>query len=125
MFYIFHFTFFFFLFTNFCVVAPEIIALVGASPVSDIWSVGCTVIELVTGVPPYFDLAPMPALFRIVQDDHPPIPPQLSQALKDFLMECFKKDPLLRTDAKGLLKHPWITNVCCFQFIYSYYIVKY
>lgn len=40
--------------------APEIIELVGASPVSDIWSVGCTVIELVTGVPPYFDLAPMP-----------------------------------------------------------------
>lgn len=35
-------------------------------------------IELLTGEPPYFDLAPMPALFRIVQDDHPPLPPDIS-----------------------------------------------
>jgi serine/threonine protein kinase len=89
-------------------VAPEIIELAGACPRSDIWSVGCTVIELLTGDPPYADLAPMPALFRIVQDDHPPIPPDISPALKDFLMECFQKDPLLRIDAGRLLKHPWI-----------------
>ena len=71
-------------------------------------SLGCTIIELVTGNPPYFDLDPMPALFRIVQDDHPPSPPELSPALKDFLMECFQKDPLLRIDARRLLKHPWL-----------------
>ena len=39
----------------------------GVSAASDIWSVGCTVIELLTCVPPYYDLQPMPALFRIVQ----------------------------------------------------------
>lgn len=39
----------------------------GVCAASDIWSVGCTVIELLTCVPPYFDLQPMPALFRIVQ----------------------------------------------------------
>ena len=37
-------------------VAPEIIELSGATPKSDIWSVGCTVVELITGEPPYFDL---------------------------------------------------------------------
>jgi serine/threonine protein kinase len=41
-------------------------------------AVGCTVIELLTGKPPYFDLAPMTALFRIVQDDGPPIPESAS-----------------------------------------------
>jgi serine/threonine protein kinase len=37
------------------------------TPASDIWSVGCLIIELLTGYPPYYDLQPMSALFRIVQ----------------------------------------------------------
>jgi serine/threonine protein kinase len=45
----------------------QVIEMSGVSAASDIWSVGCTVIELLTCVPPYYDLQPMPALFRIVQ----------------------------------------------------------
>ena len=37
-------------------VAPEVIELKGASPASDIWSLACTVIELLTGRPPYSDI---------------------------------------------------------------------
>jgi len=47
--------------------APEVIELSGVCAASDIWSVGCTIIELLTCVPPYYDLQPMPALYRIVQ----------------------------------------------------------
>lgn len=54
--------------------APEVIELAGATTASDIWSVGCTVIELIDGKPPYHKLSSMPALFRIVNDDHPPLP---------------------------------------------------
>jgi serine/threonine protein kinase len=54
--------------------APEVIELSGATTSSDIWSVGCTVIELIEGKPPYHKLQPMQALFRIVNDEHPPIP---------------------------------------------------
>lgn len=70
--------------------APEVIEQSGATTASDIWwvshfpsmsyvllqfrSVGCVVIELLEGKPPYHFLDPMPALFRIVQDDCPPIP---------------------------------------------------
>jgi serine/threonine protein kinase len=61
------------------IVAPEVIELKGASTKSDIWSLGCTIIELCTGKPPYSDLLPMTALFRIVEDDYPPIPDGLSQ----------------------------------------------
>ncbi|OJJ41186.1 hypothetical protein ASPWEDRAFT_34685 [Aspergillus wentii DTO 134E9] len=90
--------------------APEVIELSGATTASDIWSLGCTVIELLEGKPPYHSLQPMPALFRIVNDDHPPLPQGASPAVKDFLMQCFQKDPNLRVSARKLLKHPWIVN---------------
>ncbi|EKM49713.1 uncharacterized protein PHACADRAFT_214230 [Phanerochaete carnosa HHB-10118-sp] len=88
--------------------APEVIEQSGATTASDIWSVGCTVIELLEGKPPYHFLDPMPALFRIVQDDCPPIPEGASPVVKDFLYHCFQKDPNLRVSAKKLLKHPWM-----------------
>eukprot|EP00033_Pygsuia_biforma_P000945 GCRY01001087.1.p1 GENE.GCRY01001087.1~~GCRY01001087.1.p1 ORF type:complete len:1008 (-),score=316.96 GCRY01001087.1:454-3477(-) len=91
--------------------APEIIELSGAQTSSDIWSVGCTCIELLTGQPPYFELAPMTALFRIVSEDHPPIPEGISSALRDFLLQCFQKDPNLRVGAHKLLRHRWIRQL--------------
>ncbi|KFA77236.1 hypothetical protein S40288_01292, partial [Stachybotrys chartarum IBT 40288] len=90
--------------------APEIIELSGASSASDIWSVGCTVIELQSGKPPYHNLAAMPALFAIVNDDHPPLPEGISPAARDFLMQCFQKDPNLRVTARKLLRHAWIVG---------------
>ncbi|XP_011621140.1 MAP3K epsilon protein kinase 1 isoform X1 [Amborella trichopoda] len=90
--------------------APEVIEMSGVSAASDIWSVGCTVIELLTCVPPYYDLQPMPALFRIVSDEQPPIPDRLSPGITDFLHQCFRKDAMQRPDAKKLLMHPWIRN---------------
>lgn len=39
--------------------APEVIELKGASAKSDIWSLACTVIELLTGHPPYAEINAM------------------------------------------------------------------
>ncbi|EFA81536.1 putative protein serine/threonine kinase [Heterostelium album PN500] len=91
--------------------APEIIQMQGVSTACDVWSLGCTIIELLTGTPPYFGLAPAAALYKIVQEDHPPIPQGISPALKDFLLQCFKKDENMRSSAKQLLNHPWIKAI--------------
>ena len=47
--------------------APEVIQMRHDVPAtaSDVWSVGCTAIELLTGEPPYFELAPITALYKI------------------------------------------------------------
>lgn len=52
----------------------------------------------------------MAALFRIVQDDYPPLPEGISQALRDFLLLCFQKEPTMRKGADRLLEHPWLQN---------------
>ncbi|WVF69329.1 hypothetical protein IAT40_004105 [Kwoniella sp. CBS 6097] len=91
--------------------APEVIEQSGASTASDIWSVGCVVVELLEGKPPYGDLAPMQALWRIVQDESMKIPDGASPIVKDFLYHCFQKDPNLRVSAKKLLRHPWMLSV--------------
>ncbi|KND02884.1 STE/STE11/CDC15 protein kinase [Spizellomyces punctatus DAOM BR117] len=89
--------------------APEIIELKGASTASDIWSLGCTIIEMITGKPPYLDLKnPMTALFRIVEDDSPPLPDDISDDLRDFFDKCFQRDVDKRWTASALLKHDWI-----------------
>ncbi|KAI7827600.1 kinase-like domain-containing protein, partial [Gamsiella multidivaricata] len=88
--------------------APEVIELKGASPASDVWSLGCTIIEMLTGRPPYADLLAMTTLFRIVEDERPPLPNNVSMDLLDFLCQCFQKDPALRPSAGALGRHVWI-----------------
>lgn len=88
--------------------APEVIELKGASTAADIWSLGCTIIELLTGKPPYGDMLAMSAMFRIVEDDRPPIPEKCSDSLRDFLIQCFDKDPTKRPTAEALFEHEWL-----------------
>ena len=66
------------------------------------------VIELLTGEPPYYHLAPLAALFHIAQDNGPKIPGGVSSVLRDFLRKCFHKQPEFRKGADELLDHPWL-----------------
>lgn len=91
--------------------APEtVLGGEGLCTASDIWSLGATIIELFTTNPPYHDLNPMATLHAIGTDDHPPLPKNISSLAKDFLLECFQKQPSLRINAKLLLKHRWLTQ---------------
>ena len=89
--------------------APEVIELKGATTASDIWSLGCTVVELLTGRPPYSEIGnSLSVMFRIVEDENPPIPEGCSPDLQAFLSLCFKKNPDERPSAEALFEHPWL-----------------
>ena len=91
--------------------APEVIEQKGnISSACDIWSLGSTIIQLLTTEPPYYEFNMFAAMFRIVMDEHPPLPEGISENLKDFLKKCFTKDPHLRPKSKDLLNHAWITT---------------
>lgn len=88
--------------------APEIIQLEEPTSACDIWSLGCTAVELRRGQPPYGDLPDFSAMYAVVQNDEMPIPNDASSSLADFLSLCFEKDPALRISAADLLDHRWI-----------------
>ncbi|KAK3002975.1 hypothetical protein RJ639_018730 [Escallonia herrerae] len=92
--------------------APEVILQTGHSFSADLWSVGCTIIEMATGKPPWSQqYQEVAALFHIgTTKSHPPIPEHLSAEAKDFLLKCLQKEPNLRLSAPELLQHPFVTG---------------
>ncbi|KAG9449591.1 hypothetical protein H6P81_009556 [Aristolochia fimbriata] len=92
--------------------APEVILQTGHTFSADIWSVGCTFIEMATGKPPWSQqYQEVAALFHIgTTKSHPPIPDHLSVEAKDFLLKCLQKEPNLRPAASDLLQHPFVTG---------------
>ncbi|XP_073156881.1 mitogen-activated protein kinase kinase kinase NPK1-like [Henckelia pumila] len=95
--------------------APEVIVQSGHGYSADIWSVGCTVIEMATGKAPWSQQykEEAAALFYVgTTKSHPPIPEHLSTEAKAFLLKCLQKEPDLRPTASELVKHPFVTGEC-------------
>ncbi|KAF5812246.1 putative mitogen-activated protein kinase kinase kinase STE-STE11 family [Helianthus annuus] len=77
---------------------------------ADVWALGCTVIEMATGVSPWPNANnPVSVLYRIAYSgETPKIPDGLSDQAKDFVSKCLIRDPRRRWTAKELLEHPFI-----------------
>ena len=100
----------------FCQIAPEVLKGEPYSVACDVWSVGCTVIEMLTGSLPWriFD-NPLAGMFNIMTSLETPVEfieddirNGLTPDCLDFLHHCLDRDPNRRWSAKRLLKHPWI-----------------
>jgi len=53
----------------------------------------------------------MTAMYKIVNEGIPPLPDDISSELKDFLNNCFIRDPKKRKTATELLSHPWVSQL--------------
>ncbi|KAL6220443.1 hypothetical protein ACLB2K_008199 [Fragaria x ananassa] len=75
----------------------------------DIWSLGCTIIEMFTGKPPWSQYEGAAAMFKVIKDT-PPIPETLSPEGKDFVRCCFQRNPAERSTAAMLLEHRFVKS---------------
>lgn len=94
--------------------SPEIVAGGEVGSPADIWALGCSVVEMVSGKPawncsPECDVSAL--LYKIgVTGESPEIPGNLCHEGKDFLQKCFAKDPKERWTARMLLDHPFLSG---------------
>ena len=71
----------------------------------DIWSVGCTVVEMLTARPPWPDCSNMTVMKKISNEETPVYNlPISNDELKDFLSQCFQVNPKIRPSADKLLQ---------------------
>ncbi|KAI3500503.1 hypothetical protein L1887_36325 [Cichorium endivia] len=73
----------------------------------DIWSLGCTIIEMINGKPPWSEYEGHAAMFKVMKET-PPIPETMSSEGKDFLRCCFIRNPAERPSATTLLQHSFM-----------------
>ncbi|KAL1944514.1 hypothetical protein VTO73DRAFT_2944 [Trametes versicolor] len=91
--------------------APEVVQQKAYTFKADIWSVGCLVVEMLTGEHPWPTLSQMQAIFKVGSAKaKPTIPPDISAEAVDFLEKTFELDHELRPSAAELFKHPWVAN---------------
>lgn len=96
--------------------APEVVS--GKGPVdfpADVWSLGCTVMEILTGKPPFHHLGNGARVMGLVGNggaagDELTIPTEIHDAdARDFITQCLQRDPQKRPKVSTLLDHPFVT----------------
>ncbi|KAE8689194.1 Mitogen-activated protein kinase kinase kinase YODA [Hibiscus syriacus] len=90
--------------------APEVVMNTnGYNLAVDIWSLGCTILEMATSKPPWNQYEGVAAIFKIGNSkDMPEIPDHLSSEAKSFIRLCLQREPSTRPTALQLLDHPFI-----------------
>ena len=97
--------------------APEVVNMdeedtghaVGYDSKVDIWSLGITTAEIMSrGELPWPPLATYWEVLLHIAKHSPVIPAHLTEDCKDFLKQCWIRDPKQRPSAEQLLNHPWL-----------------
>eukprot|EP01012_Entosiphon_sulcatum_P032754 TRINITY_DN4160_c0_g1_i1.p1 TRINITY_DN4160_c0_g1~~TRINITY_DN4160_c0_g1_i1.p1 ORF type:complete len:1060 (+),score=126.12 TRINITY_DN4160_c0_g1_i1:592-3771(+) len=94
--------------------SPEAIRCTNVTYKTDIWSLGCLVVEMATAQLPWQAKGfsnEMAAMFHIAQAERgPPFPATLSQSLQEMLAGCFCLEPTGRPSAQEMLDLPFLDS---------------
>ncbi|EGD72178.1 STE/STE11/MEKK2 protein kinase [Salpingoeca rosetta] len=91
--------------------APEVVQGKGYGRRCDIWSLGCTVIEMLTTKPPFYNCEAMAVLFKIGssnEDYKACIPDDADEGCRELLEACFQRDAQQRPSASALLSFSFV-----------------
>lgn len=92
--------------------APEAVQQKSYTRKADIWSVGCLIVEMLTGTHPFPDLTQMQAIFKIgTSGAKPPFPSDISVEAVEFLDKSFELDQSKRPDASELLEYAFLAKI--------------
>ncbi|XRB05940.1 mitogen-activated protein kinase kinase kinase [Pycnococcus provasolii] len=92
--------------------APEVVRQQGHGCAADVWSVGCTVLEMASGKPPWSQCSTqVQAIFLIASSSElPTIPETLSPDATEAILLCLQREERLRPSAEALLKHGFVAD---------------
>lgn len=108
--------------------APEVVKQTSYTSKADIWSVGCLIIEMLTGQHPFPEFSQMQAIFKVRtffvlhsnRSDYlhqlgsgtakPVIPSDITPIATDFLQKTFELDFNARPSATELINHAWLAE---------------
>ncbi|XP_015689485.1 mitogen-activated protein kinase kinase kinase 1-like [Oryza brachyantha] len=88
--------------------APEVVCGNPYGYSADIWSLGCTVLEMLTRRIPYPDDNWVSVFYQIGRGQLPPVPASISPVARDFIDNCLVVNPDDRPSADELLNHPFV-----------------
>ena len=90
--------------------APEVLMGIGYDYKSDIWSIGCTVVEMLTAHPPWHNVNKTEIMTHMQQREYPTYDLSTLNCgeVEIFLKLCFQADPLERPSATDLMS----SNFC-------------
>ncbi|KAI1816044.1 mitogen-activated protein kinase [Poronia punctata] len=92
--------------------APEVVKQTSYTRKADIWSLGCLVVEMMTGEHPFPDCSQLQAIFKIGGGKvAPTIPDNASAEAVEFLSRTFELDHNLRPSADDLRLSPFLTPI--------------
>ena len=83
---------------------------------SDIWSLGCLVVEMLTGQSPWGTRLDgegsvhVALQRRLANMERPEIPTDVSEECQSFIDRCLQHDAKVRPSASQLLDDPWIKS---------------